>query len=120
MARAAARETTDPRAGGPADPAMETQVDRTVLSWARTSATLAVVSLLFFRWAADVGLVAFLLAALGLTAAVLIWWRTRSRARLRRAQFASGRIDPPLWTAAALCAISVLLSGAALLTLLLH
>jgi len=98
--------------------ATDTQVDRTVLSWARTSATLAVVALRFSRWAADVGLVAFLLAALGLTAAVLIWWRTRSRAKLRRAQFASGRIEPPLWTAAALCVISVLLSGAALLTLL--
>lgn len=98
---------------------MDTQVDRTVLSWARTAATLAVVALLFARWGADMGPIAFLPATLGVGAAILIWVLTRSRADHRRAQFVRGRTDPPLWTAAALCTVSVVLAGAGLLTLIL-
>ncbi len=99
---------------------IDTQVDRTVLAWARTAATVAVVALLFARWAADLGLVAFLPAILGVSAAILIWMLTRSRAGHRRTQFARGRTDPPLWTAVTLCAISVTLAGTGLVALLLN
>lgn len=104
----------------PSGEPIDTQVDRTVLAWARTAATLAVVSLLFARWAADLGLIAFLPALLGVGAAILIWTLTRSGAGDRRAQFARGRTDPPLWTAAALCAISVTLAATGLVALLLN
>lgn len=104
--------------GGPGEP-VDTQVDRTLLSWARTAATLGVVALLFARWAADGGAIPLLTATLGMVAAILIWMLTRSRAAARRAQFTSGRTDPPLWTAAALCTISVSLAGTGLLALLL-
>ncbi len=98
---------------------IDTQVDRTVLSWARTAATLFVVALLFARWAADLGLIAFLPATLGMGVAILVWMLTRSGAGRRRAQFSCGRTDPPLWTAAALCGISVILAGTGLVALLL-
>lgn len=96
---------------------VDTQVDRTVLSWARTSATLGVVALLFGRWAADVGPVAFLPAVFGLLAAIMIWVLTRSQAGARRARFASGRSDTPLRTAAGLCTVTVVLADTALLAL---
>jgi len=98
---------------------VDNKVDRTVLSWARTAATLAVAALLFARWAADLGLIAFLPATLGVSAAILIWVRTRSGASKRRAQFARGRTDPPLRTAAVLCAISVTLAGTGLVAVVL-
>lgn len=98
---------------------VDTQVDRTVLSWARTCATLAVVALLFARWAAEVGPIAFLPTATGLCAAIVIWLVTRSQAGRRRAQFSSGRTDPPVGAAAALCAICLLLASTGLLVLLL-
>lgn len=97
---------------------LETQVDRTVLSWGRTAATVAVVALLFARWAGSKGLIALLPAALGLCAAILIGLLTRWRAHVRRAQYASGRTRPPLAAAAALCAVSVLFAAAGLLGLL--
>jgi len=99
---------------------VETQVDRTVLSWARTAATLAIVALLFARWAIDLGPIAFLPATFGVGAAILIWLLTRSRARVRRAQFASGGTTPPLWTAVGLCATILILAGTGLLALLVH
>lgn len=99
---------------------VETQVDRTVLSWARTAATLAIVALLFARWAIDLGPIAFMPATFGAGAAILIWLLTRSRAGVRRAQFASGGTTPPLWTAVGLCATILILAGTGLLALLLH
>ncbi|MBA3293536.1 MAG: hypothetical protein H0T40_07310 [Geodermatophilaceae bacterium] len=99
---------------------LDTQVDRTLLSWARTAATLAVVALLFARWAADMTPIALLPATFGVTAAIVIWMLTRSRASVRRAQFASGRTDPPLWTAAALCTICLILAATGLLALLVN
>lgn len=98
---------------------LDTQVDRTVLSWGRTAATLTVVALLFARWADRIGPIALLPATFGGCAAILIGVLTRLRARRRRAQFATGIAGPPLWTAAALCAISVSLAGAGLLALVL-
>lgn len=93
---------------------LETQVDRTVLAWGRTAATVAVVALLFARWTHRMGPIALLPAILGLTAAVLIGVWSRVRGPLRRAQFASGDARPPLGTAAAICSISVLLAAAGL------
>ncbi|MDQ4038867.1 MAG: hypothetical protein M3313_11105 [Actinomycetota bacterium] len=98
---------------------LDTQVDRTALSWTRTAATLAVASLFFARWAERIGPVALLLALLGLSAAMLIGVRARSGARRRRDQFANGQARPPLWTALALCGISVLLAVVGLLAPLL-
>jgi len=98
---------------------LDTQVDRTALSWARTAATLAVASLFFARWIEQIGPIALLPALLGVSAAILIGVLTRSGARRRRAQFESGQATPPLWTAAALCGISVLLAVVGLLCLLL-
>lgn len=98
---------------------LETQVDRTVLSWGRTAATVAVVALLFARWAEGIGPIAFLPAAVGLGAAVGIGLLPRAQARRRRMAFASAGLGPPVWMAAGLCAISVLLAGAGLLAVLL-
>jgi len=98
---------------------VETQVDRTVLSWARTAATLAVASLFFARWTEHVGPIALLPAVFGVGAAALIGVITRAGAHRRRTQFASGQARPPLATAAIVCGISVLLAGAGLLGLLL-
>jgi len=98
---------------------LDTQVDRTVLSWARTAATLAVASLFFARWAEQIGPIAFLPALFGVITAVVIGVFTRVRARRRRTQFATGHTSPPLGPAAALCGICVLLAGAGLLALLL-
>ncbi|MGI8625740.1 MAG: DUF202 domain-containing protein [Geodermatophilaceae bacterium] len=92
-------------------------MDRTVLSWARTAATLAVASLFFARWAERIGPIALLPALFGVSAAIGIGVLTRAGARRRRAQFESGQAGPPLWTAAALCGICVLLAGAGLLAL---
>ncbi|MDQ3734451.1 MAG: hypothetical protein M3400_10710 [Actinomycetota bacterium] len=97
---------------------LETQVDRTVLSWGRTAATVAVVALLFAHLAASAGPIALVPAILGLTAAIVIGVLSRAKARTRRRLFASGAAKPPLWTAAALCLICVLFSGAGLLALL--
>lgn len=88
-----------------------------MLSWGRTAATLTVVALLFVRWADRVGPIAFLPATLGACVAILIGVIARLGARRRRAQFAVGVSCPPLWTAAAVCAISVSLAGAGLLAL---
>lgn len=99
---------------------LDTQVDRTVLSWARTAATLAVASLFFARWAEQLGPIALLPALFGVSTAVLIGLLARSGACARRAQFASGHARPPLRTAAALCGISLLLAGAGLLGLFLN
>ncbi len=98
---------------------LETQVDRTILSWGRTAATVAVVALLFARWARTVGPVALLATTFGLSAAILIGVLTRWRAHVRRAQYARGQAKPPVMTAAALCAVSVLFAVVGLLTLLL-
>lgn len=96
---------------------LDTQVDRTVLSWGRTAATLAVASLFFARWAEEIGPIALLPALIGVSAAALIGVLTRVGARRRRAQFASGHAGPPVWTAVALCGICVLLAGVGLLAL---
>lgn len=98
---------------------LDTQVDRTVLSWARTAATLAVASLFFARWAEQIGPIALLPALIGVSAAILIGVITRAGARRRKADFDSGHARPPLWTAAAICGISVSLAAVGLLTLLL-
>lgn len=96
---------------------LETQVDRTVLSWARTSATVAVVALLFARWTQDLGPIALVPCVLGLVAALLIRLVTRAQAPVRRAEFAGGHGHPPVRAALSLCAISVLLAGMGLLGL---
>lgn len=103
----------------PGNSAPETQVDRTVLSWARTAATLAVVSLLFARWGGEVGPIALLPAAMGLVGAILLTVATRAQAPVRRAQFASGRVGPSMRAGLGLCAISVLLSVIGLVALIL-
>lgn len=97
----------------------ETQVDRTVLSWARTAATLAVVALLFARWAGEVGWSALLPAAVGLVAAILLTVFTRTQAPVRRRQFAGGRVSPAMPAGLGLCVVSVLLAVAGLLALIL-
>lgn len=97
----------------------ETQVDRTMLSWARTAATLAVVALLFARWAGEVGPILLLPAAVGLAGAVLLRVFTRAQAPVRRAHFASGRVSPSLRAGLGLCAISVLFSVTGLVALIL-
>ncbi len=97
----------------------ETQVDRTVLSWARTAATLAVVALLFARWAGEVGWSALLPAAVGLVAAILLTVFTRTQAPVRRTQFVGGRVSPAMPAGLGLCMVSVLMAGAGLLALIL-
>lgn len=96
---------------------LATQVDRTVLSWARTAATLAVASLFFARWAQQIGPIALLAALSGVSTAILLGVLTRAGARRRRAQFASGQARPQVRAAAALCGICVLLAGVGLLAL---
>lgn len=101
------------------NPVSETQVDRTVLSWARTAATLAVVALLFARWAGEVGWIALLPAAVGLVAAILLTVFTRTQAPVRRTQFAGGRVSPATRAGLGLCMVSVFLAVAGLLALVL-
>lgn len=98
---------------------LETQVDRTALSWGRTAATLAVVALLFARWAGTIGPVALLPMTIGLIAAAIIGVLARIRAPARRADFASGQARPPIRGAAALCGISLLFAGTGMLAVLL-
>jgi len=98
---------------------LETQVDRTVLSWGRTAATLAVASLFFTRWAEQIGPVALVPALFGVSAAILLGVLTRAGARRRRTQFDSGQARPPVRAAATLCGICLLLAGGGLFALLL-
>lgn len=98
---------------------VETQVDRTVLSWGRTAATVAVVALLFARLAAAKGPIALVPAIVGVSAAILIGVLTRGRAGGRRKTFLSGAARPPLWTAAALCSVCLLFSVAGTVAMLL-
>lgn len=88
-----------------------------MLSWGRTAATVAVVALLFVRLTDRVGPIALAPAIIGSVAAILIGVFSRARAPRRRAQFAGGQARPPLWTAMALCAVSVLLAAAGLLAM---
>lgn len=96
---------------------LPTQVDRTVLSWGRTAATVAVVALLFARLAATAGPIALVPAIVGGSAAILIAVLTRRRARARRIAFRNGAAGPPLWTAAGLCLVCLLFASAGLFVL---
>lgn len=81
----------------------DTQPERTGLSWLRSVASLAVVSLLFVRWADRAGAVVFLPCLLGLAVAAVLATRTYRRNPTRRLDFAAGRYRPERAGAALLC-----------------